>query len=89
MPESARFIRWFNEISLADVPLVGGKNASLGELYRNLSSAGVRVPHGFAITADAYRHFMHVSGVAAAVDALTRGLDAANLGVLGLELGLL
>ena len=43
------YIRWFNEISLRDVPLVGGKNASLGELYRELQSAGVRVPNGFAM----------------------------------------
>ena len=46
-----------------DVPLVGGKNASLGELYRELPSAGVRVPNGFAITADGYRHFLRASGL--------------------------
>ena len=54
----APFIRWFSDIGLQDVALVGGKNASLGELYRELTGAGVRVPNGFAITADAYRHFM-------------------------------
>jgi pyruvate,water dikinase len=73
------FVRWFSEISLGDVPLVGGKNASLGEMYRNLSGAGVRVPNGFAITADAYRHFMHASGLAATVDTLAKGLQAGNL----------
>ena len=52
MAHSSRFVRWFEEIGIDDVPLVGGKNASLGEMYRELSAAGVRVPNGFAITAD-------------------------------------
>ena len=47
-------IKWFNEIGIEDVAKVGGKNASLGEMYRNLTSEGVRVPNGFAVTADAY-----------------------------------
>jgi len=51
---SSKQIRWFDSIRLEDVPLVGGKNASLGELYRTLGDAGVRVPNGFALTADAY-----------------------------------
>ena len=55
---SDSFIRWFRDITLQDVPLVGGKNASLGELYRELRRAGVRVPNGFAITAGGYRHFL-------------------------------
>ncbi|HEY9721971.1 MAG TPA: PEP/pyruvate-binding domain-containing protein, partial [Oscillatoriaceae cyanobacterium] len=50
-----RFIRFFDEIGNQDVALVGGKNASLGEMYRALRPEGVRVPNGFAITADAYR----------------------------------
>jgi pyruvate,water dikinase len=79
MPAAPTFIRWFNEIAIADVPLVGGKNASLGEMYRSLAGSGVRVPNGFAITADAYRHFMHASGLAATVDTLTKGLEPGNL----------
>ena len=51
------FIRWFKDIGLGDVAAVGGKNASLGELYRELAAAGVRVPNGFAITSDAFRYF--------------------------------
>jgi hypothetical protein len=47
-------IRWFDDLGLDDVPLVGGKNASLGEMYRELSAQGVKVPNGFAITAEAY-----------------------------------
>jgi pyruvate,water dikinase len=46
---------WFDQIRLTDVPMVGGKNASLGEMVRELSAFGVKVPHGFAITAFAYR----------------------------------
>src|SRR6185369_13421360 len=53
-----RYIRFFDEIGIEDVPLVGGKNASLGEMYRNLSSQGVKVPNGFAITAEAYRYLL-------------------------------
>jgi len=56
--EARPFIKWFADITIADVPLVGGKNASLGEMVRELSSKGVKVPDGFAITAEAYRHFI-------------------------------
>ncbi|MDP3541027.1 MAG: phosphoenolpyruvate synthase [Elusimicrobiota bacterium] len=51
------FVKWFGELGLGDVAAVGGKNASLGEMYRALSPAGVPVPNGFAITTDAYRRF--------------------------------
>jgi pyruvate,water dikinase len=44
------FVRWFGEIGIDDVPSVGGKNASLGEMYRELGSRGVKVPNGFAVT---------------------------------------
>ena len=55
---SARYIRFFEEIGNDDVALVGGKNASLGEMYNKLSSDGVRVPNGFAVTAEAYRYML-------------------------------
>jgi pyruvate,water dikinase len=48
-----RFIRWFAELGIEDVALVGGKNASLGEMYRELTPQGIRVPNGFAVTAAA------------------------------------
>ena len=51
-------IRWFKEIGIEDVKEVGGKNASLGEMYQNLSAEGVRVPNGFAITSSAYIHLL-------------------------------
>ena len=73
------FIRWFGDLGLADVSVVGGKNASLGELYRHLSGAGVRVPNGFAITADGYRHFMQGAGLATKVKGLLSGLEVTNL----------
>lgn len=53
-----KYIRFFDELGIDDVPLVGGKNASLGEMYRKLSPAGVRIPNGFAITAEAYRYML-------------------------------
>jgi pyruvate,water dikinase len=55
------FIRRFGEIGIGDIPTVGGKTAGLGEMYRSLSGEGVRVPDGFAITADAYRHVLEAS----------------------------
>lgn len=54
----ARYIRWFRDLGNDDVALVGGKNASLGELYHHLSTQGVSVPNGFAVTADAYRYLL-------------------------------
>ena len=60
---SSPFIRWFSDISADDVHLVGGKNASLGEMVRELVPQGVKVPTGFAVTAIAYRHFLKVAGL--------------------------
>jgi pyruvate,water dikinase len=82
VPTGSPFIRWFSDIGLGDVPLVGGKNASLGEMYRGLSGFGVRVPNGFAITADGYRHFMHMTGLASTVDKITKRLEPGNLAIL-------
>jgi pyruvate,water dikinase len=71
----SRYIRWFDEISLADVPSVGGKNASLGELRRELGSLGIRVPAGFAVTADAYRRAVDDAGLRPRIAELLGGLD--------------
>lgn len=57
------YIKWFNELSIEDVDLVGGKNASLGEMYQNLSKEGIRIPNGFAITAEAYRQILDDNNV--------------------------
>ncbi|HEX6142606.1 MAG TPA: phosphoenolpyruvate synthase [Geminicoccaceae bacterium] len=72
MPE-ARYVRWFGDLSIDDVPLVGGKNASLGEMYRELTGQGVRVPNGFAVTAEAFRRALTDAG---AWDELHRLLDS-------------
>ena len=57
-----KYVRWFGEITYGDVPLVGGKNASLGEMYRELTPLGVRQANGFAITAEAYRDALAAAG---------------------------
>ena len=69
-------LRWFEDIARTDVPSVGGKTASLGEMIRNLGSAGIRVPGGFAITADAYRHFLTHNGLEPLMQAELARLDA-------------
>lgn len=53
-----QYIRFFHELGIDDIPLVGGKNASLGEMYQALASKGVKIPNGFATTAPAYHHFI-------------------------------
>ncbi len=53
-----RFIKWFKEIGIDTVNEVGGKNASLGEMYNHLTPLGVNVPNGFAVTALAYKHYL-------------------------------
>ncbi|WP_447976937.1 phosphoenolpyruvate synthase [Candidatus Nitrospira bockiana] len=72
-------IQWFDEITLDDVALVGGKNASLGEMYRELSGQGVKVPNGFAITAEAYRMFLEDAGVDRRIRELLRDLDTKDM----------
>jgi pyruvate,water dikinase len=76
---SAQFIRWFRDVSIADVGLVGGKNASLGEMYRELTSQGIIIPNGFAITAEGYRHVLRVGGLAEKIRAILSDLDTHNL----------
>ena len=68
-------ILWFSELGLKDLDRVGGKNASLGEMVQNLTSAGVQVPDGFATTADAYRSFLADSGLDQKIADRLVGLD--------------
>ncbi|TGN89014.1 phosphoenolpyruvate synthase [Bradyrhizobium yuanmingense] len=72
-------IRSFHEIGLADVALVGGKTASLGELYSTLSSQGIAVPNGFAITADAYREALSRDNVAGELHRILDAIDKSNI----------
>ena len=68
-------VLWFDEIGMSDLPAVGGKNASLGEMVSHLSALGVRVPGGFATTAEAYRRFLDHDGLGDQIAALVRDLD--------------
>ena len=74
-----RYIRTFDTLSLDDVPLVGGKNASFGEMIRELAELGVRVPGGFALTADAYKALLAEKGVRQALDAALDALDVSDV----------
>jgi pyruvate,water dikinase len=79
-------VLWFSELGLDDLDQVGGKNASLGEMVQNLSNAGVRVPNGFATTADAYRRFIAQEDLAEAISVQLADLDiddVARLAVVG------
>ncbi len=71
----SRFVRWFDEISHQDVAVVGGKTASLGEMYRTLGPLGVRVPNGFAITADGYWALLSGSGLQTRIAEILTGLN--------------
>ena len=71
-----QYIRWFNELGINDIPLVGGKNASLGEMYRELAAQEVKVPNGFAITAEAYHYMLDQAGVWPKLHQLLDTVDA-------------
>lgn len=69
---SKSFILWFDEIGIEDIPLVGGKNASLGEMYKNTN---INIPPGFAITAYAYRYILEKGGILKDLKNILQGLD--------------
>jgi len=70
---------WFEEFGIADVPIVGGKNASLGEMIQHLAAKGIRIPNGFATTANAYRRFLEFNGLDAKLRKLFTGLSVEDL----------
>ncbi|MFP5347629.1 MAG: phosphoenolpyruvate synthase [Actinomycetes bacterium] len=76
-------VAWFRELGLGDVETVGGKNASLGEMVQHLSKAGVRVPEGFATTAEAYRRFLAHEGLADRINGMLAALDVDDTRELG------
>jgi pyruvate,water dikinase len=78
----ARWVRHFSEIGIADVPLVGGKNASLGEMRRELGPLGITVPDGFALTAEAFRHFLRVNELEERIASLLVGRTHDDAGAL-------
>src|SRR5680860_600349 len=58
-----KYILWFKEIGIKDVPIVGGKNASLGEMYCHLTKLGINIPNGFAISAQSYFYFLEKGNI--------------------------
>ena len=74
-----QFIRKFADIGIEDVPLVGGKNASLGEMCRDLGSQGVNLADGFAVTAEAYRHFLAQNGLDEGIKEILFDLDVHDI----------
>ncbi|MEH2116013.1 phosphoenolpyruvate synthase [Nostoc sp.] len=72
-------ILWFDEVGIADIPLVGGKNASLGEMIQQLTPKGINVPTGFATTAYAYRYFIQSAGLEAKLRKLFADLDVEDV----------
>jgi pyruvate,water dikinase len=79
VPKEQALILWFEEVGIADIPLVGGKNASLGEMIRQLKPKGVNVPNGFATTAYAFRHFIEKAGLEAKLRELFADLDVEDM----------
>ena len=77
-----RYIRTFSEIGLADVPLVGGKNASLGEMYRELTSHGLLVPNGYAVTAEGYRYTLDHAEAWPQLHRILESFDPSDVGEL-------
>jgi len=74
-----KFVKWFEEIGAQDVGLVGGKNASLGEMVRNLGKQGINVPSGFAITAEAYKYVIEKAGIDQKIKEILADLDTHDI----------
>lgn len=77
-----QYIQWFKDLGMDDVPVVGGKNASLGEMIANLANAGISVPDGFATTADAFREHLQVSGLDQRINQALINLDTDDMDAL-------
>src|SRR3989344_6695217 len=74
-----KYILWMEEVGIVDVPEVGGKNASLGEMIKNLIPLGVNVPSGFIVTATAYRYFLSSTKLDVFIRNTLTGLNTHNL----------
>jgi pyruvate,water dikinase len=74
-----KMVLWFDELALADIPQVGGKNASLGEMRRELIPKGVSIPDGYAVTANAYRYLLKSSGIAEQMKKILSDLDTHDM----------
>jgi len=78
-PRDQQYVLWFHELRNTDVKIVGGKNASLGEMYSLLTPKGVRIPNGFAVTAAAYFHFLDSNGIRTKIKDILATLDTSDL----------
>jgi pyruvate,water dikinase len=74
-----KYLKFFEELGIEDIPQVGGKNASLGEMYHHLRPQGVNLPNGVATTADAYRYFLQQAGLSDRINEALQGLDVSNV----------
>ena len=74
-----KFILWFKDTTIKDIPRVGGKNASLGEMYSKLTSKGVDVPNGFSVTAAAYNYFLKTAGIKDDIERILVDLDTNSI----------
>ena len=74
-----RFVKWFEEVGAKDVALVGGKNASLGEMIRNLTNKEITVPSGFAVTAEAYKYVVQKAGISQKIKDTLADLDTHDM----------
>jgi len=72
-------ILWFNQIGIKDIPLVGGKNASLGEMIQKLTPKGINIPDGFAVTAEAYKYFIKYNNLEEPIKKILSELDKSNV----------
>ena len=79
MKQNAKYIRWFIDVRNEDVDLVGGKNASLGEMYSELTPKGVKIPDGFAVTAEGYWHVLSSAGILDDLKGALSGLDRSDV----------
>ena len=79
MDKATAFVLWFDQLGIEDVPIVGGKNASLGEMYRFLTPQGVNVPNGYTVTAYAYRYFLEKAGIKDKIKQVLHGLNVKDI----------
>ncbi len=86
MPKNKKFIVWFQRISIRDIGLVGGKTASLGEMYRHLTKKGIKIPNGFAITALAYDYFLKKARIKKEIFKILKSTNKNNLNQKGEEI---
>lgn len=73
-----KYIRFFNDLNIKDIPIVGGKNASLGEMYQNLSSCEINVPNGFATSSEAYWLLLEENKIKQKIEDALGGLDISD-----------